>query len=296
MLTIQKTSEQFQLASALAEIFEGKNIRFWLKGEETWFVAKDVVEAAGGIWQSQNFKKALGEGAFITTPLQTEGGVQQITICNQRTALKWLTLSRLPAAAKLADLVWEIMDRVMKGQKVNAEAVSDSQSKREKAVLCLKKEWNPLQEMLKVLGYSEGAIQAEFLENVVMTEAKFNETILSDSFKRQLSAGDEILLDKSVQAQARITSVGGTGVKATTLATKLGVKPKDVNDAFEALGWAKRAENAIMLPLAPGRKFCYVKEVTRGKYLGGEIVETWNEALVWQHLVDFFKKPSTTQN
>lgn len=284
-------TEQFQLAEALAELFHGKNIRYWVKGDETWFVAKDVVEAAGGQWHAPTFIKSVdGEGVNASPIPDSLGRTQEITIANQQTIITWLVRSRLPETGKLAKLVWGIIGKVLKGEKINTGAERALQSNREKAIHHLQAEWTPIQAMLKGLGYSDGAIQAEFLENAVMCEAKYNETILSDNLKQQLIAGQSILTDKSLPAQARITSAGGTGVKATTLALKLGVKPKEVNDAFEALGWAKRAEGGVMLPLSPGRKFCYVKEVTRGKFLGSEVIETWNESLVWNHLTSYFKK------
>lgn len=293
MLTIKNNgSEQFQLAQAISEVFEGKNLRYWVKDDETYFVAKDVVEAAGGKWRSDNFQRDLKMGPQLRYPIVDElGRSQEMIIIDQKAMLKWLTVSRLPATDKLADLVWDIVEKVMKGHAVNqVKQELPATTNKSRAIRELQEEWSPMQSMWESMGYSQGAVRAEFLEAAVQKEAKYNEELVSSNMKLQLAAGDSVEINKAVNAQAKLVSVGGTGVKATTLANKLGRKAKEVNDAFEVLGWAKRLGGGLMVPLQPGKKFCYVKEVSRGKYLGMETIEAWNEALVWSHLEKFFRK------
>lgn len=106
-----KTSEQMQMINALAEMFEGKNIRYFIKeNNEIWFVCKDVVEAVGGKWDNTNFKKVVGKGAYIITPLEINGISQNIMISPHKTIIKWLAVSRLPKAEPFSDLVWNILD------------------------------------------------------------------------------------------------------------------------------------------------------------------------------------------
>ena len=65
-----KTSEQMQMINALAEMFDGKNIRYFIKeNNEIWFVCKDVVEAVGGKWDATRFKEIVGEDCTKETPL-----------------------------------------------------------------------------------------------------------------------------------------------------------------------------------------------------------------------------------
>lgn len=120
-LTINNKNQtaQQELLSALADIFNGRQYRYWKKDDELWFVAKDIVEAAGGTWDNGNFRRVVGDGSVQHTPLEINGISQNVLACTAKTAVKWLTLSRLPASEALADRVWEVMDRVMKGEKVN---------------------------------------------------------------------------------------------------------------------------------------------------------------------------------
>lgn len=116
----QPTSAQKQLLNAMAEIFDGKNIRYAVKGNDVMFVCKDVVEAAGGTWNATNFKTVVGEGCYTVVPLEISGISQDITMAHHKTILKWLTVSRLPATDKLADLVWDIVDKAFRGETINA--------------------------------------------------------------------------------------------------------------------------------------------------------------------------------
>ena len=117
--TNQNHTAQQELLSALADVFNGKQYRYWKKDDELWFVAKDIVEAAGGTWMPHNFKNSVGEGGYIVIPLEINGISQNVLACTAKIAVKWLTLSRLPASEALADKVWEVMDKVLKGENVN---------------------------------------------------------------------------------------------------------------------------------------------------------------------------------
>ena len=64
----QPTSAQQQLLNAMASIFDGKNIRYAVKGNDVMFVCKDVVEAAGGTWNASNFVRDTGEGCSTRVP------------------------------------------------------------------------------------------------------------------------------------------------------------------------------------------------------------------------------------
>ena len=113
-------SGQSQMINAMVEMFAGSNLRYFVKeNHEIWFVAKDVVEAVGGKWHVPTFVKVVGEGGVSNTPLPINGIVQDITVAPHKTILKWLTLSRLPKAEKLAEVIWDILDRVFRGEEVN---------------------------------------------------------------------------------------------------------------------------------------------------------------------------------
>lgn len=140
-----KPSEQMQMINALVEMFSGKNLRYFIKeNNEIWFVCKDVVEAVGGKWHIQNFQKVVGEGAYTICPLEINGISQNIMIAPHKTIIKWLTLSRLPKAEPLSDLVWKILDKVFKGEEINktsAQIPSESDKK-------LIKSWNETIQMV----------------------------------------------------------------------------------------------------------------------------------------------------
>lgn len=82
-LNTQMTAQQ-QIARALAEVFEGKSFRYWKTGKETIFVAKDLVEAAGGVWHPQNFQKVVGGGAYSICPLEINGISQNVLTCTAK--------------------------------------------------------------------------------------------------------------------------------------------------------------------------------------------------------------------
>lgn len=162
----------------------------------------------------------------------------------------------------------------------------------------LKDTWTPLLEMYQGLGYSEGACRAEFLEIATMKEAEHNVELLSPAMKVTMLPGTSMTTDKSAEGHAALVSVGGRGVKPTALAIQLGKRPQEVNGAMVALGWQARLGNGLFVPCQPGRKFCYTKECTKGGHKGTEVIDTWQEALVWKHLVEFFeaRTPKTANN
>lgn len=287
-LNTTMTAQQ-QIARALAEVFEGKSFRYWKTGKETIFVAKDLVEAAGGVWSGgTNFKTVVGEGNYTVSPLEINGISQNVLTCTAKIAVKWLTLSRLPASEPLAEKVWDIVGRVIDGEQVNAPGIEDLKPLylTDKAIAAeeLKKEWAPLDEIYKGLGYSEGARRAEFLDVATRKEAEKNVELLSPTMKQQMLAGTQLLMDKTQEGHAALIALGGVGVKPTTLARKLSVKPSDVNKAFVKLGWAAPLGSGVFTPCQPGMKYCYTKKCSKGTHLGLEVIETWNEALVWPHL------------
>ena len=119
-LNTTMTAQQ-QIAKALAEVFEGKSFRYWKTGKETIFVAKDLVEAAEGSWEGgSNFKRVVGEGRYIVTPLEINGISQKVIACNAKTAVRWLAVARPPRGEELSELVWDIVGRVIDGEQVNA--------------------------------------------------------------------------------------------------------------------------------------------------------------------------------
>lgn len=162
----------------------------------------------------------------------------------------------------------------------------------------LKDTWTPLLEMYQGLGYSEGACRAEFLEIATMKEAEHNVELLSTAMKVTMLPGTSMTTNKSAEGHAALVSVGGRGVKPTALAIQLGKRPKEVNGAMVELGWQARLGNGLFVPCQPGRKFCYTKECTKGGHKGTEVIDTWQEALVWKHLVKFFeaRTPKTANN
>lgn len=178
-----------------------------------------------------------------------------------------------------------------------AELEHKEQERTHLPVLCpqaqaaneLKDTWTPLLEMYQGLGYSEGACRAEFLEIATMKEAEHNVELLSPAMKVTMLPGTSMATDKSADGHAALVSVGGRGVKPTALAIQLGKRPQEVNEAMVTLGWQARLGNGLFVPCQPGRKFCYTKECTKGGYKGTEVIDTWQEALVWKHLVEFFE-------
>ena len=131
----QNHTAQHQIARALAEMFEGKTFRYLRKGRETWFVAKDMVEAAGGAWHAPNFKSTVGEGGYTITPLEINGISQNVMISPHKSIIKWLAVSRLPKAEQFSDLVWNILDKVFKGESIN---VSNTKNIDQKAIELIK--------------------------------------------------------------------------------------------------------------------------------------------------------------
>lgn len=132
-----KTSEQMQMINALAEMFDGKNIRYFIKeNNELWFVCKDVVEAVGGKWHTPTFTKTVGEGGGVkNTPLEINGISQNVMVAPHKTIIKWLAVSRLPKAEPFSDLVWNILDKVFKGESIN---VSNTKNIDQKAIDLIK--------------------------------------------------------------------------------------------------------------------------------------------------------------
>lgn len=102
--------------------------------------------------------------------------------------------------------------------------------------------------------------------------------------KQQMLAGITLLADKSKEGHAALVPLGGMGVKPTILAKKLGVRPTEVNKAFVRLGWAAPVGDGLYMPCQPGLKYCYTKKCSKGVYKDQEVIDTWNEALVWPHL------------
>ena len=93
-LNTTMTAQQ-QIARALAEVFEGKSFRYWKTGKETIFVAKDLVEAAGGKWDNGAFRKAVGEGVVSNHPLEINGISQNVLTCTAKIAVKWYMAARV---------------------------------------------------------------------------------------------------------------------------------------------------------------------------------------------------------
>lgn len=158
-----------------------------------------------------------------------------------------------------------------------------------KALSELKTEWGLMHSMLADLGYGKGALKAEFLENALKKEAKYNVTLVSDSMRAKLLPGQRAASKTSKTTSVAVVEMGGTSKKVSDLALSHGVTPKEVNDAFVRLGWQYRTK-AGWQPKPDGRKYCNCDVRVRGEFTGQEVISGWREALVEKHLAEELKR------
>lgn len=86
--------------------YESKQIRTVLINNEPWWVAKDVCDILG----YTNSRKAVSDhckGVTNSYPLQTAGGMQELSIINEPDLYRLIVKSTLPSAAKFEQWVFE---------------------------------------------------------------------------------------------------------------------------------------------------------------------------------------------
>lgn len=290
-VALKQTAQQ-QIASALAEIFEGKPFRYWKNGKETWFVAKDLVEAAGGVWHATRFQEIVGDGCTIKTPLKINGISQDVVACTAKVAVKWLAVSRLPGAERLSDLVFDIIGRVMDGDEVNkADAVQTVQqvpvvdSNLVRASQELTAVMTPLATLFTAMGLSKAEKCKAMVQHAMTIGPKHGvgNSLIPESMARYLPTGKS-------HATVAMASTGGEIVDATALGKLLGKTAGQVNDALVWLGFQARVKlgsQYYYVKLPPADAIADEKlqgPRRKGAYEPTKIVKGWRENLVYPHL------------
>lgn len=215
-LNTTMTAQQ-QIARALAEVFEGKSFRYWKTGKETIFVAKDLVEAAGGKWDNGAFRKAVG--VVTNHPLEINGISQNVLTCTAKIAVKWLTLSRLPAAEPLADKVWDIVGRVIDGEQVNATVAQITTDPRLNALEQYDKELEISERIWKRLGMKKLDRDVE----AVQVGRRIEKRLLVPDLVPPAIANRAAKIEKETKKLVEVAS-SGKHVKPVRLLTYLGYK------------------------------------------------------------------------
>ena len=218
-LNTTMTAQQ-QIARALAEVFEGKSFRYWKTGKETIFVAKDLVEAAGGVWDKGAFRKAVGDGVVTNHPIQDSlGRTQEALTCTAKIAVKWLTLSRLPASEPLAEKVWDIVGRVIDGEQVNAPVAQIPTDPRLQALEQYDKELEISERIWKRLGMKKLDRDVE----AVQVGRRIEKRLLVPDLVPPAIANRAAKIEKETKKLVEVAS-SGKHVKPVRLLTYLGYK------------------------------------------------------------------------
>lgn len=285
-LTLSTTGQQ-KIAMALTRLFQGKDLRYIRKDDGTILIAaKDLVEAAGGIWDPHSFNRSLEGGGLVAHPFETTGGRQELLVVDHKMAVMWLSRSRLPSAKELSTIVWEIIGDVMDGKEVNTpiETKQLPPTPEVMAAYELEGTWGPLQRILGGLGFSKGALKASMLETAVRVEAKYNVTLIPDEIRPKLISGQSESASKTAKYihAAEVNSLPDA-VKVTTLATAYGVKPCVINEALIRLGWQYKA-GSVYMPHPDGKKYCGASTRTRGPFANQNVITGWSESRVAVHL------------
>lgn len=291
LATTNNQTAQQQIAKALAEIFEGKSFRYWKQGKETIFVAKDLVEAAGGKWDHTNFGRTVG-GAFIKLPIQDSmGRSQEVITCSAKVAVKWLTLSRLPAAEPLAEKVWDIVGRVMDGEQVNATesipaTVTGPTTPIGRASLELREAMEPLMVLFDGLGLKKSAKCKAYVEHAMVIGPKHGVgmQLIPPEMGKYLQTGEK-------HHNVAMAPTGGKIVDPTHLGVKMGgYSAAEVNNMLRHLKLQERVLLGgnvcyVSLPAAEGLVDTKLRRPRRkGQYVPTYVVTGWRENLVIPHL------------
>lgn len=232
-LNTTMTAQQ-QIARALAEVFEGKSFRYWKTGKETIFVAKDLVEAAGGVWSGgTNFKTVVGEGSYTVSPLEINGISQNVLTCTAKIAVKWLTLSRLPASESLAEKVWDIVGRVIDGEQVNAPVAQITTDPRLNALEQYDKELEISERIWKRLGMKKIDRDVE----AVQVGRRIEKRLLVSDLVPPSIANRAAKIERATKKLVEVAS-SGKHVKPVRLLAYLGYK--------ESTYFAKYLNSALM--------------------------------------------------
>lgn len=289
-MTIPQTAQQ-QIARALAEIFEGKSFRYWKHGKETIFVAKDLVEAAGGKWDGPTFRRAVGEGSVSNSPLEINGILQNVVTCSAKVAVKWLTLSRLPAAEPLTEKVWDIVGRVMDGEQVNAQVhapttVTGPITQIGMASLELREAMEPLMVLFDALGLKKSAKCKAYVEHAMVIGPKHGVgmQLIPPDMGKYLQTGEK-------HHNVAMAPTGGKIVDPTQLGVKMGgYSAAEVNNMLRHLKLQERVLLGgnvcyVSLPAAEGLVDTKLRRPRRkGQYVPTYVVTGWRENLVIPHL------------
>lgn len=290
-LNRQPTAQQ-QIAKALAEVFEGKSFRYWKQGKETIFVAKDLVEAAGGKWHPQNFQKVVGDGAYNTCPIQDSlGRTQEVLTCSAKVAVKWLAVARPPRGEELSELVWDILGRVMNGEQVNAPesmptAVTAPTTPIGMASLELREAMEPLLVLFDGLGLKKASKCKAYVEHAMVIGPKHGVgmQLIPPEMGKYLQTGEK-------HHNVAMAPTGGKIADPTHLGVKMGgYSAAEINNMLRHLKLQERVLLGgnvcyVSLPAAEGLVDTKLRRPRRkGQYTPTYVVTGWRENLVIPHL------------
>lgn len=290
-LSTQPTAQQ-QIARALAEVFEGKSFRYWKQGKETIFVAKDLVEAAEGSWEGgSNFKRVVGEGRYIVTPLEINGISQKVIACNAKTAVRWLAVARPPRGEELSELVWDIVGRVMDGEQVNAPesmptTVTAPTTPIGMASLELREAMEPLMVLFDGLGLKKASKCKAYVEHAMVIGPKHGVgmQLIPPEMGKYLQTGEK-------HHNVAMAPTGGKIVDPTHLGVKMGgYSAAEINNMLRHLKLQERVLLGgnvcyVSLPAAEGLVDTKLRRPRRrGQYTPTYVVTGWRENLVIPHL------------
>ena len=297
-VTLQHTAQQ-QIHKLLEELFDGKNVRFFPKERDTWFVAKDVVEAAGATWDAGNFRKLLGEGGlYLKQPLEINGISQVVIVCSTLGALKWIAKAEPPKGDALSAKLWEIVGRVTKGEQVNAPAkpstavvAPESKSNLASAAEELNSVMTPLLTLYKGMRVPREDIYKVYVQHAMTIGPKHAEgnNLVPEFMSQYLPTGKQA----STLAHA---STGGEIMDPTALGLRLGYSSAQVNCA---LVWLKfqtkvRLGNNYYYLKLPAADAIADEKMQAPRRIGGyaptKIIKGWRENLVFPHLQGAFTK------
>ncbi len=141
--------------------FESNNIRVIEQDGEPWFVAKDVAELLG-YKKSRNAISRHCKGA-LKHPVQTNGGIQDLTIIPEQDVFRLILRSKLPSAIKFEEWLFdEVLPTIRKKGSYDLNPYNLSRLEILKLGLEAEEEKNRLREE-----YSSKALRVDVYHHVV---------------------------------------------------------------------------------------------------------------------------------
>lgn len=172
-----------------------------------------------GIEAPRGLKTVVGEGNYTVSPLEINGISQNVLTCTAKIAVKWLTLSRLPASEPLAEKVWDIVGRVIDGEQVNAPVAQITTDPRLNALEQYDKELEISERIWKRLGMKKLDRDVE----AVQVGRRIEKRLLVPDLVPPAIANRAAKIEKETKKLVEVAS-SGKHVKPVRLLTYLGYK------------------------------------------------------------------------